>query len=126
MKQRCDNPNRDDYRYYGALGITYDPKWKRFDGFYEDMREGWSSELVLDRKNGKENYTKSNCRWADRSESNFNRKVFANNKTGIAGVGVYANGYRARVGKGGAIILYQGPDFFEACCAKKSWENARA
>lgn len=39
MKQRCDNPKASGYKDYGGRGITYDPRWKEFKNFLEDMGE---------------------------------------------------------------------------------------
>lgn len=125
MKQRCDNPKRDDYQYYGAVGVTYTPEWADAATFMRDMRQGWARGKVLDREDRTKPYGKDNCRWVDWSESNYNRKMFATNTSRITGVGLYQDGYRARAGKNGALILYQGKNFFEACCARKSWENRR-
>ena len=27
MKERCNNPKRKDYKYYGGKGVSVDPKW---------------------------------------------------------------------------------------------------
>ena len=125
MKQRCDNPNRDDYQYYGAVGVTYCAEWAEAETFATEMVVDWLPGKVLDREDRTKPYSRANCRWVNWSESAYNRKTFSNNKTGISGVGRYANGFRARAGLGGSIRLYQGPDFFEACCRRKSWEAAR-
>jgi hypothetical protein len=46
------------------------------------------------------------------------------NTTGIVGVRYIRNKWQARcVVKGRETTLYHGPDFFEACCARKSWES---
>lgn len=74
MKQRCDNPNRKDYSYYGGRGIGYDPKWKRLAGFLEDMGERPSPAHTLDRINPDQGYSKSNCRWATRSQQARNQR----------------------------------------------------
>jgi hypothetical protein len=63
MKTRCDNPNSTQYKYYGGRGITYDPLWKNFRNFYNDMFETWHAELELDRKDTNRGYSYDNCRW---------------------------------------------------------------
>ena len=71
MKYRCSNPNDKRYHRYGGRGIRYDPRWKDFIPFMEDMYElyleackKWTDEVVsIDRKNNNGNYTKENCRW---------------------------------------------------------------
>lgn len=125
MKQRCDNPNASKYEYYGGVGVTYCPEWTDAAVFIREMRVDWIAGKVLDRIDRTQPYSRKNCRWVDWSESAYNRKIFANNKTKISGVGRCGNGFRARAGIGGNICLYQGPDFFEACCARKSWEAKR-
>ena len=38
MIHRCYNKNDADYKYYGALGITVDPRWHNFGNYYEDIK----------------------------------------------------------------------------------------
>lgn len=73
MKQRCNNPNRPNYSYYGGRGISYCVKWQLYSGFYEDMVEGWQAGLILDRIDGNKGYYKENCRWVTPVESSRNR-----------------------------------------------------
>lgn len=79
MKFRCDSPNATYYERYGGRGITYDPKWKEFLSFLEDVGSrplGYS----LDRIDYNGNYTKENCRWATQSVQVHNKgKVKASN-----------------------------------------------
>jgi hypothetical protein len=66
MKKRCDYPSHKSYKNYGGRGITYCDKWETFDGFWEDMKDGYADHLTLDRIDVDGNYTKENCRWADK------------------------------------------------------------
>lgn len=84
--RRCDDKSRSDWDNYGGAGVTYDPKWRRFEGFWADMKEGYSDSLSIDRINPKGNYTKENCKWSDRETQNKNKSIYATNKTGIDGV----------------------------------------
>ncbi len=75
MKQRCDNPKNEKYPRYGGRGITYDPKWKTFEGFWEDMAEGYNDILTIDRKDNDGNYTKDNCRWISGPDNSGRSKL---------------------------------------------------
>lgn len=67
MKSRCDNPKNKFYHLYGGNGITYCEKWKTFNGFWEDMEEGYSNDLTLNRVDPYKGYYKENCKWDDKS-----------------------------------------------------------
>ena len=75
MKQRCDNPKKDDYQMYGGNGIKYCEKWNKFSGFWEDMGSTWKPKLSIDRIDGNKGYYKENCRWATPIEQSENRRV---------------------------------------------------
>lgn len=73
MKTRCNNPNNSHYYLYGGRGISYDPKWEKFEGFWEDMKEGYEDNLTIDRIDYNGNYCKENCRWITKTEQSKNR-----------------------------------------------------
>ena len=37
MKRRCNNPRAQNYKFYGAKGITYEERWEKFANFLADM-----------------------------------------------------------------------------------------
>ena len=75
IKARCDNEKEFHYKDYGGRGITYDRKWSTFEGFWEDMKVGYSSELTIDRINNNGNYSRVNCHWATAQEQNTNQRT---------------------------------------------------
>lgn len=128
MKQRCNDRNSPDWANYGGRGITYCARWEFFGEFFRDMGER-PEELTLDRIESDQGYYKGNCRWADRLTQTLNRreqtKPLSHSSTGIRGVSHVRRGnlYEAKVTRNGiTVCLYKGKDFFEACCARKSWE----
>src|SRR5207302_3685032 len=49
MRSRCNNPNRDNYSYYGDRGIKVCAEWSSFNQFKKDMFLTWERGLCLDR-----------------------------------------------------------------------------
>ena len=91
MNSRCNSESHGSYHLYGGIGIKVCAEWSSMEGgsfvkFYEDMIEGYSDELELDRIDPYGNYCKENCRWATRSMQVFNRRLLPNNKSGRTGV----------------------------------------
>jgi len=74
MKTRCDNPKDAFYKNYGGRGIAYRPEWKKFSGFWGDMKEDWRKGLSLDRIDNDGNYEPGNCRWATPSQQQRNTR----------------------------------------------------
>ena len=71
---RCNNPKDTTFKNYGGRGIKYDPKWRVFEWFYEDMKEWYSDDLTIDRIYVEWGYSKENCRWVDRKTQARNRR----------------------------------------------------
>jgi hypothetical protein len=72
LRQRCDAPRPYHARWY--TGISYDPRWKSFKSFWEDMKDGYAENLTLDRIDSAKNYCKENCRWVTMKEQSRNRR----------------------------------------------------
>lgn len=83
MKARCKDL---DDPVYGGKGIGYDVRWELFENFYEDMLEGFSEELEIDRIDVTKGYCKENCRWVSHNENNYNKNKQSNNTSGKTGV----------------------------------------
>lgn len=75
MRQRCGNPLKPTYKYYGGRGIRVCARWQRFENFYEDMGEPPSPKHSLDRIDTNGNYEPANCRWATRHEQMRNTRT---------------------------------------------------
>lgn len=73
MIGRCTRPSQLRYPHYGGRGITFDPRWRNFQNFLEDMGERPEGK-TLDRIDVDGNYCKENCRWATVKEQNNNTR----------------------------------------------------
>lgn len=79
MKGRCNgDPESDRYKDYAGRGITYDPRWEEFENFLADMGEP-PKGTSLDRIDNDGNYTRKNCRWADRLTQRVNQRPSGGN-----------------------------------------------
>lgn len=71
-KQRCRDPKHHAYGRYGGRGITFTPRWDRFEDFLADMGER-PEGMTLDRKDNDKGYDLENCQWATMAVQARNR-----------------------------------------------------
>lgn len=125
-KQRCLNPKHKRYKDWGGRGIEF-----QFKSFYEFLSCVGKSQPdeSIDRIDNDGPYAPGNVQWATREYQQHNRRTLQRNTSGISGVrNVFAKGlitptYQAYTNLSGKFKqLYAGPDFFLACCARKSFD----
>jgi hypothetical protein len=75
IKKRCYYVNGDDYRLYGARGITVCDRWlESFENFYLDMGARPSKLHSIDRIDNNQGYSPDNCRWSDKKDQARNTR----------------------------------------------------
>ena len=75
MKCRCNNPNTQHYKNYGARGIAVCDEWNAdFMAFHDwAMSNGYHEGLTIDRIDVDGNYCPENCRWTSWKDQQNNR-----------------------------------------------------
>lgn len=75
IKERCFNPNAENYQWYGAKGISVCEEWLSFPNFYEwAINLGWKNGMTVDRIDCDKNYCPENCRLMTMKQQCRNRK----------------------------------------------------
>lgn len=74
--QRCTNPNNARYKDYGGRGISVCEEWlKNKELFFEwSLKNGYSDNLTIDRKDVNGDYCPENCRWITNEEQQLNKR----------------------------------------------------
>ncbi len=78
MVERCHNPDRHNYRWYGARGIRVCKEWRQdFVTFADWARtNGYVDGLELDRVDNERGYSPDNCRWVAKHDNLANRRAY--------------------------------------------------
>ena len=73
--ERCTNPKKVGYKYYGGRGITMCQEWMDSPQAFVDwsLANGFSPELQIDRIDNDKGYSPDNCRWVTARENMRNR-----------------------------------------------------
>lgn len=121
MMQRCYNERSKDFPNYGGRGIRVASEWHDYAVFRKDMGIRPKGK-TLGRINNEKGYNKDNCEWQSKMEQEKDKRRRKDNASGLTGVTKQRHRWVAYTNLGGADLLYRGKDFFEACCARKSWE----
>lgn len=93
--KRCENPKCQNYKWYGAKGITVCDEWRlKPESFCTwALANGYKKGLHIDRIDNKGNYEPSNCRFVTAWENTKSgRRKWSNNKTGFTGVSISKHG----------------------------------
>lgn len=101
MINRCYNPEDRDYKYYGALGVTVDPRWFNFTNFMLDAmflrnfekRMAFPQMYQLDKDylqfhlpKEKRVYSRDTCIWISRYDNTIIMNRDKGNSSGYFGV----------------------------------------
>ena len=124
-KRRCQSILHKQHNDYGGRGIEF--RFNSFEDFYAELGPR-PPTFQLDRINNNGNYEVGNVRWTSAHLNSNNTRIYKSNKSGVKGV-TFKKKYNQWIARCQTypdkkeVLLYCGKDFFEACCARLSWEN---
>lgn len=120
MVSRSIRESDEHYADYGGRGIGCSESWKTFENFYEDMKDSYSDDLTLDRRDNDAGYSKENCRWVSRKIQNHNQRKMEGCYSEYIGVTVQRNGkFQARISNPESIRISLGTYYDELKAAEK-------
>ena len=70
MRERCNNPNAQNYKWYGGKGIGVCIEWAEFGAFQNwALAHGYAKGLEIDRIESEDHYRPGNCRWVTKKRN---------------------------------------------------------
>lgn len=104
LKQRCNDPNKDAYRWYGGKGVKMHPTWNNFTVFVQDViSAGYKPGLEIDRIDNDGNYEPGNIRFVTHKENCNNKSN--NHKITYKGVTLGISEWADRLGMKRATLM---------------------
>ena len=109
MIQRCTNTMRQEYKNYGARGITVCEEWLDIKNFVAWAEATYPNieDATLDRINNDKGYSPENCTWSDRTTQAINQRIGKNNTSGFVGVTYHKKGiakWHSSIGSNNKLI----------------------
>lgn len=84
MLQRCTNPKRSNWEWYGGRGLAVCRRWRKFENFFADMGDP-PARASLERLDNSQGYSPDNCAWRTAKDQARNRRsnvlLTINNRT---------------------------------------------